>query len=140
MPKRLVNQTIVVMRDGKKHIPAIDSVFEFTADEIKEINQINPAAFRMPVNELAPTVSQDELAEREAEREARAALEAKREADAKALREKEAAEAQAKLEADAAALKASAEAAKAEADAKAKADAEAAAKVKKTARSSAADL
>lgn len=54
MPKRTVLETIIVFRDGKRveikpEKPA--KAFEFTAEEITQINASNPGAFRKPINE-----------------------------------------------------------------------------------------
>ena len=43
--KRTPLQSIVVIRDGKSHIPAIDEVFEFTKEEVADIERVNPDAF-----------------------------------------------------------------------------------------------
>lgn len=52
MPIRVPVQKIVLMRDGKRVIPPSGKPFEFTAKEIEEINAINPAAIRKPVQEV----------------------------------------------------------------------------------------
>lgn len=124
MPSRFVLQTILLMRDGKRVTPVIGKAFDFTAAEIKELDEINPRAYRMPVVEVNSELSQEELDAREKERNDRAVIEARRQIEADAKREREAADAQLKQQAEANALvekeaveKAAAE--KAEADAKA---------------------
>lgn len=41
---RNVMQSVTVARDGKPFTPTIGQPFEFTADEIKQIERMNPAA------------------------------------------------------------------------------------------------
>jgi len=42
--KRVPQQSVVVYRDGKQVVPPIGVVFDFTADEVAEIERMNPAA------------------------------------------------------------------------------------------------
>lgn len=42
--KRTVLQSVVVKRDGKSYVPPLHEVFEFTAEELKDIERINPDA------------------------------------------------------------------------------------------------
>lgn len=37
MPKRIVNETVVVRRNGKRHVPTIGKPFSFSNQEIEEI-------------------------------------------------------------------------------------------------------
>lgn len=53
MPKRIPTCTVIVQREGKNFKPAIGKPFDFTADEIEEINNVMPSALRKPVNEEA---------------------------------------------------------------------------------------
>jgi flagellar biosynthesis/type III secretory pathway protein FliH len=110
--KRKVLQSVVVYRDGARVRPPVNSIFDFTDEEVKAINEINPNAI-------------GKLDEAEA-----AAIVAKAEAEAEAAAKAEA-EAAAKAEAEAAA--------KAEAEAKAKAEAEAAAAAKKSGKATKAE-
>lgn len=45
MPKRVPAQSITVARQGKMVVPKIGEPFEFTADEIKDVERLNPSAF-----------------------------------------------------------------------------------------------
>lgn len=100
MPKRKVVQTVIVYRDGSRIVPKIGEIFDFTEQELSDINSVNPEAVTRPIVQV-------DIEELEREK----AL--KREADAKAAQD-----AEEKAKADAEAAKA--------AEAKAKADAEAA--------------
>lgn len=51
MAIRIPVQTITVGRDGKNVIPTIGQPFDFTDEEIKQIEASNPAAVRNPVVE-----------------------------------------------------------------------------------------
>jgi hypothetical protein len=42
MPNRLVKQTVIVVRDDKRVRPPIGKPFNFTKDEIEELNARNP--------------------------------------------------------------------------------------------------
>ena len=44
MPKRIVKDTIVLYRNGKQVVPEIGKEFDFTSDELKEINKLNKVA------------------------------------------------------------------------------------------------
>lgn len=58
MPKRIPTCTVIVQRDGKNFKPPIGKPFEFSADEIDQVNRVMPHALRKPVNEEAAPVSQ----------------------------------------------------------------------------------
>lgn len=75
MPKRVPVQTIVVTRDGKRVTPKIGDAFDFTAEELDDINRVNPDAVRKVVIE-------DKLLEKEFTQDEKDAA-AKAEADAK---------------------------------------------------------
>lgn len=45
MPKRVPAQTITVVRNGKLKNPTIGEPFEFTAEEIEQVERLNPSAF-----------------------------------------------------------------------------------------------
>ena len=51
MAIRIPVQTITVGRDGKNIVPTIGQPFNFTAEEIEQIESSNPAAVRNPVVE-----------------------------------------------------------------------------------------
>lgn len=57
---RIPVQTITVGRDGKNIVPTIGQPFDFTDEEIKQIEASNPAAVRNPVVEAEPVVEQAE--------------------------------------------------------------------------------
>lgn len=44
MPKRTPLQSVVVIRDGARFTPEIGRPFEFTKDEIEQVERANPAA------------------------------------------------------------------------------------------------
>ena len=60
MAIRIPVQTITVGRDGKNIIPTIGQPFDFTDEEIKQIEASNPTAVRNPVVEAEPVVEQAE--------------------------------------------------------------------------------
>ena len=60
MAIRIPVQTITVGRDGKNIVPTIGQPFNFTAEEIEQIESSNPAAVRNPVVESEPVVEQVE--------------------------------------------------------------------------------
>lgn len=51
MVKRIVQQTVIVKRDGKRVEPKIGSAFDFTDAEVKDFEARAPLALRKPVNE-----------------------------------------------------------------------------------------
>lgn len=68
MAKRVPVQTIIVYRDGKRVAPPIGKPYDFTADEIKSINDRNPDASRKVTDESKPAEDgDDETALQEAE-------------------------------------------------------------------------
>jgi hypothetical protein len=44
MPKRIVKTPVQVNRDGKLVFPPVGSAFDFTDEEVKSINKLNPKA------------------------------------------------------------------------------------------------
>jgi hypothetical protein len=44
MAKKLINETVVLQRDGKRVVPEIGKLFDLTADEIKSISAVRPQA------------------------------------------------------------------------------------------------
>lgn len=51
MPKRIVLETVRVIRDKKTVTPPIGQVFDFTAEEISQIKAVRPQAIRTVVIE-----------------------------------------------------------------------------------------
>lgn len=54
MPKRVAVGAIIVQRDGKRMQVPRGQAFDFTAEELADINRLNPGAVRKVVNEDAP--------------------------------------------------------------------------------------
>lgn len=44
MPKRMINEGVIVHRDGKRIRPEIGKLFDLTADEIADIEKVRPRA------------------------------------------------------------------------------------------------
>lgn len=44
MPKRMINEGVIVHRDGKRIRPEIGKMFDLTADEIEQLEKIRPQA------------------------------------------------------------------------------------------------
>lgn len=44
MPKRIVNEPVIVHRDGKQVSPEVGKAFDFTDAEVKEIKSLNEKA------------------------------------------------------------------------------------------------
>lgn len=63
MIRRVVTQSVTVVRDGERVTPEIGSSFEFTPEEIAYLDRISPAASRKPVNEAPLLDSDDEDAD-----------------------------------------------------------------------------
>jgi len=70
MPKRIPLSTIVVHRDGKRVEPPIGQAFDFTADEVEEINALEKTLadqgnsqllFRKVINEDADVIAQSKV-------------------------------------------------------------------------------
>lgn len=53
MAKLVPTVSVIVVRDSKRIKPEIGKGFDFTADEVKDINTLHPGALRKPVNETA---------------------------------------------------------------------------------------
>lgn len=53
MPIRIPKQTIRLVRDGENVTPDIGEPFDFTADELADINAVNPDAIRKPIDETS---------------------------------------------------------------------------------------
>lgn len=51
MPKMFVVSSVAIARDGKRILPPIGTVFNFSKDEIDAITKLAPRAIRPPVNE-----------------------------------------------------------------------------------------
>lgn len=86
MPKRKVDQTIILHRDGQRVKPVIGTIFDFSADELAQIERTNPDAISRPI--IAVDVENEEArkeADGDGDAEAKAAAKAaaKAKADAK---------------------------------------------------------
>lgn len=85
MIRRVVVQSVTVVRDGVRVTPEQGKAFDFTAEEIAYLDRVSPAASRKPLNEsptaqpaVAPVDDEDEdEADAEAESEAPAKATAK---------------------------------------------------------------
>lgn len=51
MPIRIPTQSVIVQRNGSNYVPPVGKPFNFTADEVAEVNALAPDALRKPVNE-----------------------------------------------------------------------------------------
>jgi hypothetical protein len=60
MPKMFVNSAVALSRDGKRLLPPVGKVFNFTADEVKEITRLSPRALRVPINESGETEASED--------------------------------------------------------------------------------
>jgi len=47
MPIRIVKQQVMVYRDGKFVYPPVGERYEFTSDEVADINKANPKALQV---------------------------------------------------------------------------------------------
>lgn len=61
MPKRIVAQTVIIQREGVAVTPAIGSTYEFSADEIKQIERLNPEALEKPIAKDAAVGGEETL-------------------------------------------------------------------------------
>lgn len=61
MAKRIVLETVKVIRDGKSVIPAVGQAFDFTSDELDQINKLRPQAVRKIINEEPEVVAAAEV-------------------------------------------------------------------------------
>ena len=59
MPIRVPLQTVIVQRNGANFAPPLGKPFTFTADEVRDIDAVNPNAIRKPLNEEAPNAFPD---------------------------------------------------------------------------------
>lgn len=92
MIRRVVVQSVTVVRDGQRVTPERGKAFDFTPEEIEYLDRISPAASRKPLNE-SPTPApvnvadddedEDDDAEPDAEAPAKPAAPAKAKAKAK---------------------------------------------------------
>lgn len=57
---RVPVQSIVVVRDGKQVTPDLDKPFNFTAQEVEDIERVNPSAMRKPIVEKSAEVEKTE--------------------------------------------------------------------------------
>lgn len=72
MPKRVPVQTIVVHREGKRITPKIGEAFDFTAEELADLNRVNPDCIRKVVIEDKELEDEFESDEKAAEKAAAA--------------------------------------------------------------------
>lgn len=76
MPSRIPTQKIIVQRGGKNVSPPIGEKFEFTAEELEDINKVNPDAVRKVVVDGETKEERVARQEREAAAEKQAKIEA----------------------------------------------------------------
>ncbi len=82
MPKRVPVETVILHRDGKQFAPEIGKVFDFTEQELADINAVNKFAVRKPVveekpaEEVKPKTDEELAAEEQARQDAQAAIDA----------------------------------------------------------------
>lgn len=82
MPKRVPVETVILHRDGKQFAPEIGKVFDFTEQELADINAVNKFAVRKPVVEEKPAEEVKPKTEEELAAEAEAAEQARQDAQA----------------------------------------------------------
>lgn len=90
MPKRITRGTVVLTRNGKRVVPTIGKLFDYTADELDKINKLNPNAVAKPQEAAAEFIDANAKSKTEAELKAEEEAAAKAEADAKAKAEADA--------------------------------------------------
>lgn len=71
MPKRVPVNTIIVKRDGKNFVPPIGKPFDFTQDELNDINAVMPGAVRKIINEAPDEVEKAPAATQETKKTGR---------------------------------------------------------------------
>jgi len=59
MPIRIPTKTIILQRNGKNFSPPVGKPFQFTAEELKEIDALNKTVLRKPINEEAELQGSD---------------------------------------------------------------------------------
>ena len=87
MPKRIPLQRVIVQREGKQIVPPLGDEFDFTAEEIEDINRMNPDAVRKVIvedKELAKQLAAEQKAAADKQKADEAAAKKKAEDDAKA--------------------------------------------------------
>ena len=57
MPKLIPVHTVILHRDGKQVVPPLGQPFDFTKEEIADIDRLLPGAVREPVVEVATVVA-----------------------------------------------------------------------------------
>ena len=62
MPIRLVKQPVIFNRAGVRTVPPVGFPFDFTADELKRITALNPAALAHVVTKDTPKVPEAVIA------------------------------------------------------------------------------
>lgn len=61
MPKRLVLQTVIMYREGERVVPDVGKPFDFTNEELKSINGLNPDALGHIINKDEETKTGDTI-------------------------------------------------------------------------------
>lgn len=59
MPRFVTLTHVVTSRGGKRVVPKIGEVFDYTAEEVEALRGQTPAALRVPRNDFAPASSDD---------------------------------------------------------------------------------
>lgn len=59
MPIRIPTKTVILQRNGKNFSPPVGKPFQFTAEELKEIDALNKTVLRKPINEEADLQGSD---------------------------------------------------------------------------------
>ena len=75
MPKRVPVKSVVVVRDGKQVRPEMGKAFDFTTEELDDINRLSPNSIRKVITEDADSEKQ---AKAEAEKQAKAEADARK--------------------------------------------------------------
>lgn len=57
MLQRIVNEPIMLVRDGKIVYPEVGSVVELSQEELSGLNKANPNALRFPLTDEQPLVA-----------------------------------------------------------------------------------
>lgn len=60
MSIRIANHAITVVRDGKRYELKAGEGFDLTKEEIKQFNELNPDAFRVPASQTVVVVGPSE--------------------------------------------------------------------------------
>jgi len=86
MPKRTAVNTIHIQRDGKTIVVNPGTVYDFTGEELADINASSPESVRTPVNEdTADAAVRSEASKAKAAEQEKANEAARKEAEVRAL-------------------------------------------------------